>query len=207
MFRRERDTGKIIGVLSDFDLSSLEGDTHRNSERTGTFPFMARELLTTAGLKGRIKHQYKHDAEAFFWVAVIDTALYPSTKHKKTDENADKNTNENTDENIDENIDYVRDLLRWATGKLSPYDLLQHKQAWMTSPENHVPTKEQKECWDGFREVASIWSNRMIQEMCNNPPSDDPSLLHGLHVAARESYQAKSANEASSTSYPNNLAD
>lgn len=69
--------GKIVGVLSDFDLSSLEGDKGHNSERTGTLPFMARDLLQPAGLEGRLQHKYEHDAEAFFWVAFIDTALYP----------------------------------------------------------------------------------------------------------------------------------
>ncbi|KAG2068458.1 hypothetical protein BDR04DRAFT_1079342 [Suillus decipiens] len=61
--------GKRIGVLNDYDLSSLADDPGpRGNERTGTVPFMARELLTIEGQRGEVKHLYRHDLESFMWV-------------------------------------------------------------------------------------------------------------------------------------------
>ncbi|KAH7881687.1 hypothetical protein F5I97DRAFT_1963449 [Phlebopus sp. FC_14] len=59
--------GKIVGVLNDFDLASL-GDGVTGTERTGTVPFMALDLLTEEALRGEVKHLYEHDAESFIWV-------------------------------------------------------------------------------------------------------------------------------------------
>ncbi|KAG2361983.1 hypothetical protein BDR07DRAFT_1408250, partial [Suillus spraguei] len=60
--------GKRIGVLNDYDLSSLADDPGpRGNERTGTVPFMALELLTLAGQRGEVKHSYRHDLESFMW--------------------------------------------------------------------------------------------------------------------------------------------
>ncbi|KAG1762724.1 hypothetical protein EDD22DRAFT_1050541 [Suillus occidentalis] len=42
--------GKLIGVLNDYDLSSLVDEpSPRGNEYTGTVPFMARDLLTKSG--------------------------------------------------------------------------------------------------------------------------------------------------------------
>ncbi|KAG1903595.1 uncharacterized protein F5891DRAFT_1210137 [Suillus fuscotomentosus] len=60
---------KRIGVLNDYDISSLANDQGpRGNERTGTVPFMARELLTEDGQRGKVKHLYRHDVESFMWV-------------------------------------------------------------------------------------------------------------------------------------------
>jgi hypothetical protein len=60
--------GKLIGVLNDYDLSSLANEPGpRGNERTGTVPFMARDLLTEEGQRGEIKHLYRHDLESFIW--------------------------------------------------------------------------------------------------------------------------------------------
>ncbi|KAG2156721.1 uncharacterized protein EDB93DRAFT_863999 [Suillus bovinus] len=60
--------GKRIGVLNDYDLSSLAGDPGpRGNERTGTVPFMALDLLTLEGQRGEVKHLYRHDLESFMW--------------------------------------------------------------------------------------------------------------------------------------------
>jgi hypothetical protein len=60
--------GKLIGVLNDYDLSSLANEPGpRGNERTGTVPFMARDLLTEEGQRGEIKHLYHHDLESFIW--------------------------------------------------------------------------------------------------------------------------------------------
>ncbi|KAG1826529.1 hypothetical protein EV424DRAFT_1599826 [Suillus variegatus] len=60
---------KRIGVLNDYDLSSLADDPGpRGNERTGTVPFMALDLLTKDGQQGKVKHVYRHDLESFMWV-------------------------------------------------------------------------------------------------------------------------------------------
>ncbi|KAG2346907.1 hypothetical protein BDR05DRAFT_997282 [Suillus weaverae] len=63
--------GKWIGVLNDYDLSSLADDLGpRGNERTGTVPFMALDLLTEAGQRGELKHLYRYDLESFMWVFI-----------------------------------------------------------------------------------------------------------------------------------------
>jgi serine/threonine protein kinase len=60
--------GKRMGVLNDYDLSSLANDQGpRGNERTGTVPFMALDLLTVKGQRGEVKHLYRHDLESFIW--------------------------------------------------------------------------------------------------------------------------------------------
>ncbi|KAG2125371.1 hypothetical protein DEU56DRAFT_892567 [Suillus clintonianus] len=65
-----RDTlGKLMGVLNDYDLSSLADVVGpQGNERTGTVPFMALELLSPQGQRGEVKHLYRHDLESFMWV-------------------------------------------------------------------------------------------------------------------------------------------
>ncbi|KAG2051431.1 hypothetical protein BDR06DRAFT_588321 [Suillus hirtellus] len=59
---------KRIGILNDYDLSSLADDPGpRGSERTGTVSFMALDLLTEEGQRGGVKHPYRHDLESFMW--------------------------------------------------------------------------------------------------------------------------------------------
>ncbi|KAF8881740.1 hypothetical protein BD779DRAFT_1788133 [Infundibulicybe gibba] len=53
------------GILNDFDLAQLRGPPQSGTERTGTMPFMALELLKG---HGRVRRQYRHDAESFAWV-------------------------------------------------------------------------------------------------------------------------------------------
>ncbi|KAH7920981.1 hypothetical protein BV22DRAFT_1132646 [Leucogyrophana mollusca] len=63
--------GRAVGVLNDFDLATLaENEAPSGNQRTGTVPFMARELLSPEGLDGEITHMYRHDAESFIWVLV-----------------------------------------------------------------------------------------------------------------------------------------
>ncbi|KAH7891061.1 hypothetical protein F5I97DRAFT_1827025 [Phlebopus sp. FC_14] len=66
MYYRDKD-GNVVGVLNDFDLASL-GDGVTGTERTGTVPFIALDLLTDEALRGEVKHLYEHDAESFIWL-------------------------------------------------------------------------------------------------------------------------------------------
>ncbi|KAG1775864.1 hypothetical protein EV702DRAFT_1198772 [Suillus placidus] len=64
-----RRNGKLIGVLIDYDLSSLANIVGpQGNERTGTVPFMALDLLTAQAQRGEVKHLYRHDLESFMWV-------------------------------------------------------------------------------------------------------------------------------------------
>jgi len=60
-------TGKVEGVLNDYDLASWDKFPTTDSDRTGTVPFMALDLLR-GELEERIPRLYRHDAESFVWV-------------------------------------------------------------------------------------------------------------------------------------------
>jgi hypothetical protein len=65
----KNDKGELIGVLNDYDLSSLaSGLGPQGNERTGTVPFMALDLLTEEGQRGKVEHLYHHDLESFMWI-------------------------------------------------------------------------------------------------------------------------------------------
>src|ERR1700710_2714791 len=68
MWRKDK-KGNLLGVLNDYDLSSLRiTQGPQGNERTGTVPFMALELLTKGGQRGEVEHLYRHDLESFMWV-------------------------------------------------------------------------------------------------------------------------------------------
>ncbi|KAF5358715.1 hypothetical protein D9757_013022 [Collybiopsis confluens] len=74
MYRRAGDN--VYGVLNDFDLSSFrtcmdEGPTSKH--RTGTKPFMARDLLHKDWDK---VHRYRHDLESLFYIILILSCHY-----------------------------------------------------------------------------------------------------------------------------------
>jgi hypothetical protein len=69
MMWRKNKNGTLIGVLNDYDLSSLAtAQSPLGNERTGTVPFMTLDLLTKEGQRGEVKHLYRHDLESFMWV-------------------------------------------------------------------------------------------------------------------------------------------
>jgi hypothetical protein len=68
MWRKDKN-GTLIGVLNDYDLSSLAtAQGPLGNERTGTVPFMSLDLLTKRGQRGEVEHLYRHDLESFMWV-------------------------------------------------------------------------------------------------------------------------------------------
>jgi hypothetical protein len=71
------------GVLTDFDLSLLQWEPRIfGTDRTGTVPFMAIDLLTDEYWKGTIKRYYHHELESFIWVIVFVFLLYQDGKHQ-----------------------------------------------------------------------------------------------------------------------------
>ncbi|KAF8182310.1 hypothetical protein BJ912DRAFT_928663 [Pholiota molesta] len=63
------DEEKKCGVLTDFDLSLLQWEPRiPGTDRTGTVPFMAIELLSKDYWEGRIKRYYHHELESFIWI-------------------------------------------------------------------------------------------------------------------------------------------
>lgn len=66
-----------MGVLNDYDRSSLANAQGRHgSERTGTIPFMALDLLTEKVQRGEVQYLYRHDLESFLWVLVWGAFRY-----------------------------------------------------------------------------------------------------------------------------------
>ena len=63
MYYREGDSA--AGVLNDWDLAKvLSSSATHNTDRTGTIPFMALQLLEGP----RVAHMFRHDAESFIWL-------------------------------------------------------------------------------------------------------------------------------------------
>lgn len=80
-FMYNPETGK--GVLIDWDLALFIADINQdtaNSERTGTIPFMALDLLATAGVEGDVQRLYRHDLESFIWVLIWVFLRYENGK-------------------------------------------------------------------------------------------------------------------------------
>ncbi|KAG2134033.1 uncharacterized protein EDB93DRAFT_1339835 [Suillus bovinus] len=59
--------GQWIGVLNDYDLSSIKRDGPRGKQVTGTVPFMVVDLLSQPVLEGKATHLYRHDAESLVY--------------------------------------------------------------------------------------------------------------------------------------------
>ena len=74
--------GKIVGVLNDFDLASTQ-QSATGTERTGTVPFMALDLLEDDALEGHVNHAYEDDAESFIWVLVWISLRYDDGKNRE----------------------------------------------------------------------------------------------------------------------------
>ncbi|KAF8875297.1 hypothetical protein BD779DRAFT_1563794 [Infundibulicybe gibba] len=69
------------GILNDFDLALLR--IHRSpsgTERTGTMPFMALDLLEKPAWNGEVRREYRHDAESFAWVLLWICCTYRNGK-------------------------------------------------------------------------------------------------------------------------------
>ncbi|RDB14877.1 hypothetical protein Hypma_016414 [Hypsizygus marmoreus] len=85
MFKRKE--GEIKGILNDWDMASFLNATNKvdnttAKHRTGTVPFMARELLVDKPPT----HLYRHDLESFFYILVWAALHYdiPNKKQLKT---------------------------------------------------------------------------------------------------------------------------
>ena len=77
------ENGVLYGVLNDFDLAAKMEVGERSPkkqgfERTGTIPFMARDLLQYPG--GRMTRWFRHDLESCMWCIVLH-----SLKHERVD--------------------------------------------------------------------------------------------------------------------------
>ncbi|KAI3608528.1 other 1 protein kinase [Moniliophthora roreri] len=67
---RQKEDGTICGVLNDFDLSCFLKDHSAPTSRlrTGTKPFLARDLLVSPSETTVSQHYVRHDLESFFYV-------------------------------------------------------------------------------------------------------------------------------------------
>ncbi|KAG6828054.1 hypothetical protein H0H92_009515 [Tricholoma furcatifolium] len=81
VFRPLKD-GKKKGILNDWDMASFVDDNNEiplshATHRTGTVPFMARDLLT----KTPPAHLYRHDLESFFYILVWVAVHYDFSRN------------------------------------------------------------------------------------------------------------------------------
>lgn len=112
MYRMKAD-GTICGVLSDYDLSlmlALQDRGPSSKQRTGTRPFMARDLLEPTPRK----HLYRHDLESLFYVIIV--LVYRSQDDKLKEH---------------EKFENFLALKDWFT--LAPAQLLKEKKAFFST--------------------------------------------------------------------------
>jgi len=144
MYKKDKDTGEVIGVLADFDLSSLEDSKTLNTERTGTVLFMALNLLSEDALAGKVKHDYGHEAEAFFWVGVYDTACY-------------------------DNGHTVGDAVPGQWNSLGATAMEKEKRNYLAYLNKHIATPSQKDVWGGLSLLNAYLKQRQIFERPTEP--------------------------------------
>lgn len=76
--------GRVIGVLNDYDLSSIQDDCPRGNDHKGTVPFLSISLFTLLStVEGSVEHVYRHDVESLVWVSVRDCFHYEDGKPRK----------------------------------------------------------------------------------------------------------------------------
>jgi len=81
MYKRRGDT--VVGVLIDFDLAILGGSQSTNTERTGTMPFMALDILSHIAHDAHRIHLYRYDVESFLWVAIWVCGTYEGGEERQ----------------------------------------------------------------------------------------------------------------------------
>src|SRR5271154_7439111 len=69
------------GVLGDYDLSISRRQLRvPGTDRTGTIPFMARDLLSHEYWNGDIERRYRHELEACIWILPFVFLRYQNGK-------------------------------------------------------------------------------------------------------------------------------
>src|SRR6266404_9047089 len=154
MYRRDKNTGEVIGVLADFDLSSLEEQASQNTERTGTVLFMALDLLSTKALVGQVTHDYGHEAEAYFWVGVYNTACY-------------------------DNGHTVHLAVPAQWNSLGAITMRKDKRDYLAILPEHVATSSQKDVWNGLYLLYTPLKQRKIFKR----PTEPGLLLNVLQMS------------------------
>jgi Fungal protein kinase len=82
MYRRSPGN-EIIGVLIDFDLAIISEGQSSNTERAGTMPFMALDVLKSITTSSLQQHLYRYDAESFLWVAIWVCGTFEHGKERE----------------------------------------------------------------------------------------------------------------------------
>ncbi|KAF8074630.1 hypothetical protein FPV67DRAFT_1474267 [Lyophyllum atratum] len=95
MFKVDKDS-TVKGILNDWDMASYVEDNDEiklstATHRTGTIPFMARDLLTDAGIAPPA-HLYRHDLESFYYILLWAAIHYDFARKKKLDRIEELNT-------------------------------------------------------------------------------------------------------------------
>ncbi|KAG9052472.1 hypothetical protein FS842_009798 [Serendipita sp. 407] len=124
MYWEDAATGAKYGVLIDFDLAAIEGEASNNQQRTGTRPFLAMDFLRDDGAS--VLHAYKHDVEAFCWVAVYVATCCESVDKRQLTSSTPP-------------------MLKWAY--VDNQTLLEKKEAFLYNPNKFKRTEKHEPGW------------------------------------------------------------
>ena len=141
--------------LSEFWRILISHPSKAVTSRTPNEPALYRSwlsactLLTEDALAGKVEHDYCHEAEAFFWVGVYDTACY-------------------------DNGNTIRDGVLAQWNSLGTKAMREEKLDYLYNLEKHIATPSQKDVWRGLRVLQAPLKERQIFE---RPTEPDPELL------------------------------
>jgi hypothetical protein len=161
--------GRFIGVLNDYDLSSLKRDGPSGLERTGTVPFMAANLLTRQAIAGKVEHVYAHDAESFIWALTWICLRYENGKL----------------------LSKNRPLEEWL--KVDALVCAEKKaHFWSMGIQDHHPSQSHKVSWDlvsnCLERIHSIYPPKKYRKLEDQPAFEflleGPMLEHEASLAA-----------------------
>jgi hypothetical protein len=110
---------------------------------------MALNLLSKKALAGEVEHDYGHEAEAYFWVGVYDTACY-------------------------DNGHTVHHAVPAQWNSLGANAMREKKTAYLFNLGEHIATPSQKDVWEGLSLLRLPLKQRQIFE---RPTEPDPKIL------------------------------
>ncbi|KIM31159.1 hypothetical protein M408DRAFT_254820 [Serendipita vermifera MAFF 305830] len=123
---------------------------------------MALDLLSEKALAGEVEHDYCHEAEAFFWVGVYDTACYDKGR----------------------TVDHAVPA-QWNS--LGANEMRKNKRDYLSSLNNHIATPSQKDVWEGLYLLKVPLTERDIFE---RPTKPNPLELSVQLLGPKKSFDA-----------------
>ncbi|OJA11262.1 hypothetical protein AZE42_05676 [Rhizopogon vesiculosus] len=184
-YRNEK--GIAIGVLNDYDLSSLKSALGpQGNERTGTVPFMALELLTKQGQRGEIKHLYRHDLESFIWALAWVCLRYKDGRLLTSDCPLDNWATEDAQTVREKKLAFLSDFLQFKPPGIDSlmWSLIAHCLQALKD-EDHRREKLQFEQSLTLREEVTVELNDKV--LLDIFTSTAPWVQLSLHIGVKSS--------------------